>query len=248
MLRTALTVLPRASSCWGGNILSQIIPTSRPFELCSSAFWVSPFPSTPQCCRQPGTFDLGCFWATICKTVHPMLSVRCLSCRVCDVRAQWPNSWTDQDEAWHALQVGLGPGHIVLDGDPAPPPPKGHSPHQFSAHTCCGQMAAWIKMPLGMEVGLSPGDIVLDWDPVLPPKKGAEPPPKFSPHFYVAKRLDASVKMPLNWYGGRPQPRGLCVRWETSSPPPKGAEPPNFQPMFIVAKQLDGSTWHLAWR
>jgi len=24
-------------------------------------------------------------------------------------------------------EVGLGPGHIVLDGDPAPPPPKGHS-------------------------------------------------------------------------------------------------------------------------
>ena len=23
------------------------------------------------------------------------------------------------------VQVGLGPGHIVLDGDPAPPPPKG---------------------------------------------------------------------------------------------------------------------------
>jgi len=28
------------------------------------------------------------------------------------------------------MQVGLGPGHIVLDGDPAPPPPKGHSPTQ----------------------------------------------------------------------------------------------------------------------
>jgi len=27
------------------------------------------------------------------------------------------------------MQVGLGPGHIVLDGDPAPPPPRGHSPH-----------------------------------------------------------------------------------------------------------------------
>jgi len=24
-------------------------------------------------------------------------------------------------------QVGLGPGHTVLDGDPAPPPPNGHS-------------------------------------------------------------------------------------------------------------------------
>ena len=26
------------------------------------------------------------------------------------------------------MQVGLGPGHIVLGGDPASPPLKGHSP------------------------------------------------------------------------------------------------------------------------
>jgi len=57
------------------------------------------------------------------------------------------------------MQVGLGPGHSVLDGDPAPPPPKGYSP-RFSATICCGQMAAWIKMPLGMELGLGPGDFV----------------------------------------------------------------------------------------
>jgi len=25
-------------------------------------------------------------------------------------------------------QLSLVPGHIVLDGDPAPPPPKGHKP------------------------------------------------------------------------------------------------------------------------
>jgi len=32
------------------------------------------------------------------------------------------------------MEVGLGPGHIVLDGDPAPPPQKrGHS-SQFLAH------------------------------------------------------------------------------------------------------------------
>jgi len=31
------------------------------------------------------------------------------------------------------LLVGLGLGHIVLDGYPAAPPLKGHSP-QFSAH------------------------------------------------------------------------------------------------------------------
>ena len=32
------------------------------------------------------------------------------------------------------MQVGLGPGHIVLDGDPAPPPPKGGGAPQFSAY------------------------------------------------------------------------------------------------------------------
>jgi len=49
------------------------------------------------------------------------------------------------------MEVGLGSGHIVLDGDELPPypPEKGHSP-QFSAHVRCGPMAGSIKMPLGM--------------------------------------------------------------------------------------------------
>jgi len=51
------------------------------------------------------------------------------------------------------MEVGLGTGHIVLDGDPAPLPKKGaESPAQFSAHFYCGQTAGCIKMPLGMEV------------------------------------------------------------------------------------------------
>jgi len=53
-------------------------------------------------------------------------------------------------------------------------------------------MAAWIKMPLGMELGLSQA-IVLDGDPALPPQKGAEP-PNFRPMFIVAKRLDGSTQ------------------------------------------------------
>jgi len=39
------------------------------------------------------------------------------------------------------MRLDLGPGHILLDRDPAPPPPKGHSP-LLSPHICCGQMAA----------------------------------------------------------------------------------------------------------
>jgi len=68
-------------------------------------------------------------------------------------------------------EVGLGPGHIVLDGNPAPPPLKGYSP-QFSAHICCGQMAGWIKTPLRMEIGLDQSNNVR-WGPTSPsPKRG----------------------------------------------------------------------------
>ena len=84
------------------------------------------------------------------------------------------------------MEVGLGPGHILLDGDLAPP--KGHNP-QFSAHVCCGQMAGWIKMPLGRKVGLGPGDSVLNGDPVIP-IKGQSSPRTFWPMSIVAKWLD----------------------------------------------------------
>ena len=70
-------------------------------------------------------------------------------------------------------EVGLGLGHIVLDGDPAPATQKGHS--AFSAHVCCGQTAGWSKTPLGTEVGLDQGDILLDGTP-LPPKEGTQHP------------------------------------------------------------------------
>jgi len=39
------------------------------------------------------------YWATVCKTVRPMLTDHC---PVCDAGVLWPNGWTDQDETWHA--------------------------------------------------------------------------------------------------------------------------------------------------
>jgi len=69
------------------------------------------------------------------------------------------------------MMVGLGPGHIVLDGDPAPPfPPKKGAP-QFSAHVYCGQTAGYIRMPLGTEVNIGAGDVALHGTQ-LPPKRG----------------------------------------------------------------------------
>jgi len=109
------------------------------------------------------------------------------------------------------VQEGLRHGHIVLDGDPVPPPQKGHSP-QFLPMSC-GQMAGWIKMPLGMEVGLDPGDIVLDGDPT-PPKIGDTAPPILVHVLWPNSCMDKDA----TWYGGRPRPRPYCVTWGPSFP------------------------------
>ena len=100
----------------------------------------------------------------------------------------------------HAMEVGLGPGDFMLDGDPAPLPKRGRiEPPIFSAHVYCGQTAGRIKIALGMAVDLSPGDFVLDEDPATlpPPQKGAEPPSKFSAHFYCGQTAEC-IKMPLS--------------------------------------------------
>ena len=140
--------------------------------------------------RHMGETSLAWFWATVCKTVRPMLSVRPLSCLSClSVTFVHCGQTVGRIKMKLGMQVGLGPGHIVLDGDPAPPPPQGHSPPQFSAHFYCGQTAGCIKMPLGTDIGLR--GLCVRWRPSPLPKKGAEP-PNFRPMFMVAKRLDGS--------------------------------------------------------
>jgi len=121
--------------------------------------------------------DFHYFWATVYKTVCPVLSDRCLSCPVspvCDVCVLWLYGWMDQYETWRAGRPRPWP-HCVRWG-PSSPPPKGGGAPQLSANICCGQMAGWIKMPLGREVGLSPSGIVLNGDPAPLHQKGAEPP------------------------------------------------------------------------
>jgi len=135
------------------------------------------------------------------------------------------------------MEVGLGPGDFVLDGDQAPPSSNGgrcpHPPKKFFlAHLYCGQMAACIKMPLGMELGLGPGDFVLDGDP------GPPPPPKFSAHICCGQ-MAAWIKMSLGMELGL-GPGDFVLDGDPAPPPNRGAEPPNFRPMFIVTKRLDG--------
>jgi len=137
----------------------------------------------------------------------------------------------------------LGPGHIVLNGDPSSPEVVTAS-SQFSSHVYCGKTAGWIKLPLGTLIGLRPGQIVLDGDPAptppfpLPPKRGTQRP-------MLGRSLlwpNGSVNQDAGGYGGRPRPRPQCVR---PSLPESGTAPrPQFSALSVVAKRLDVSGYH----
>ena len=130
------------------------------------------------------------FWATVCKKGRTVLSDSLSVCPVLSVTLVYCGQTVGWIKMKLGMQVGLGPGHIVLGGDPAPLPQRGRALLQFSAHICCGQMAGWIKMPLGMEVGFGPGDFVLDGTRSPSPKGGGAP--NFQPISVVAKWLDGS--------------------------------------------------------
>jgi len=66
-------------------------------------------------------------WATVCKTVRPMLSDRCLSCL--SVTLVYCGQTLGRLKMKLGTQVGLGPCHIVLNGTYLPQ--KGHAPPNF---------------------------------------------------------------------------------------------------------------------
>jgi len=76
------------------------------------------------------------FWATVCKNASPYaigpLSV-CLSVTLV---------YYGQTVGWIktklGMEVGLVPGHIVLDGDPAPLPKRGTAPRNFRSMSVLG--------------------------------------------------------------------------------------------------------------
>jgi len=156
----------------------------------------------------------------------------------------------------------------VFDGDPAPPQ-KGAEPSIFGIESIgrtvlqtvaqkgfaqcyrtvvcpvlsvtlvyCGQTAGWMKMALGTEVGLGKGHIVLDGDLASLSKNRDRAPPIFGPFLSWP---NGWMHQDATWYGGRPQPMRLFVRWGPSPTPfPKRGRVPNFRPTSIVAKRLHG--------
>jgi len=123
------------------------------------------------------------------------------------------------------MEVGLGPGHIVLDGDSAPPPPKGAQSPNF-------RPISIVAKRLDVSGYLCLGDIVLDGVPAPPPLKGHSP--QFSVHVRCGQTA-RWTKMPLGMEVGLGP--GVFVLDGDPAPPRKGhSSPPlSFRPMSIVA-------------
>jgi len=141
------------------------------------------------------------------------------------------------------MEVCLGPGHIVVDGDQAPFPKRGDSPAQFSAHAYCVQAAGSIKMPLGVEVGLDPSDILLDGAQLPSPKRGQSP--QFSAYVYCGQTA-AWIKMPLGMQVGL-GPGHIVLDGDPAPPlPQRGNNPAIFGPCLLWPNGWmdQGATWY----
>ena len=134
-----------------------------------------------------GNICLASTWATVCKTVHGMLSVRCLSCL--SVTFVHCGQTVERIKMKLGKQVGLGPGHIVLDGDPAPPPSTGAQPPIFGPYLlrpngCMDQdLTCYRARP-------QPRRLCVRWGPRSrsPPQNGGKVPlQKISAHVYCGQ-------------------------------------------------------------
>ena len=163
------------------------------------------------CCEYNG--------ATVCKTVRPMLSVRFLSClSVTFVHCGQTVGWIEMK---FGMQVGLGPGHIVLDGDPAPPPQRDTASPNFRPKFIVAKRLDGCSCYLAWWQASAQAPLCQMGTP--PPKGDRDPLPNFRPISIVAKRLDAS-RCHLVWMQASAQ--GTLCQIGTQPLHQNGAQPP----------------------
>ena len=107
-----------------------------------------------------------CYQSVVCPVV---LSV-------CNVRALWPNGWTDQDDTWPAGRPRAWP-HCVR-WEPSSPCPKGHSPQPIFGPYLL-QPNGWMDRDANWYGGRP--------QPTLPPQNGGRTPSPIFSHFYCGQ-------------------------------------------------------------
>jgi len=106
-------------------------------------------------------------------------------------------------------------------------------------------MAAWIKMPLGMELGLGPGDCVR-WGPRSSPQKGVQS-HKFSAHVYCVKTA-GWIKMVLGVEIGL-SPGDFVLDGDPAPLAKRGqSPPPQFSAQIYCGQTAGWIKVALAWR
>ena len=161
---------------------------------------------------------------------------------VCDVRALWPNGWTDQHETWHAGRPRPWP-HCVRWGRSSPPyrgtAPPIFGPYLMRPNGCMDQDVTWYgdrPWPRGLCVrwGSSPPSS----------KRGRSPLPKFLAHVYCGQTT-GWIKMALGMEVGLSP--GDFVRWGLSPLPKRGGtHSPIFSPYLLRPNGWvdEAGTWH----
>jgi len=127
------------------------------------------------------------------------------------------------------MQVGLSPGHILLDGDPAPPPPKGHSPPNFRPISAVAKWLDGSRCHLVGRLGRPrPKQHCVRPGPNSPPQKGGRA-PQFLAHAYCGQTA-GWIKRPLGIEGAL-GPGHIVPDGEPAPPHPKrGHSHPIFSP------------------
>ena len=139
------------------------------------------------------------------------------------------------------VELGLGPGDFVLDGDPAPLIKRGGAPQIFCP--CLLWSNGWMDQDRTWHGGRPQPRRPFDarWRPSPLPKKGAEPPPQFLAHFYCGQRAGCT-KIPLGMELGLSP--GDFVSAGDSAPPKKGGgahpSPPKKKSTHIYCGQTAG--------
>jgi len=170
--------------------------------------------------------------------------------------------------------VGLGPSHIVLDGDPAPPKRSTASPN-FRPMSILTKQLNWMNYDATWYEGrprprrhcVTRPDSSLRYRRYInhlltylltylftylhgnrapPPQKGGTTAPQFLDHVFCQ---NGWMDQDATWYGGSLGSGHSVLDGDPAPPPsPKGAQQTSFRPMSIVAQWLDGSTCHLVRR
>jgi len=122
-----------------------------------------------------------------------------------------------------SMEVCLGPGDFVFDGEPATPRKRDTYPTQFLVHVYCGQTAGWMKTPLGTEVDLGPGEVVLEGVPAL--RETCTAAPIFSAHVYCGHGRPSQVQTPPRKNGCCPLSHFASTLWHKVSPPGPSESP-----------------------